>query len=105
MLEFTEIAKQLKVPFTIYADFETYVKPIQTCDIDPNSSHTVNLFKFEPFSFAYQVISSDIKYTKTPILYHGEDIVETFLNMILNGEEEIIKLLQKIEPMKVSEDI
>lgn len=42
ILKFTEIAKQL-LPFIIYADFETYVKPIQTCDLDPNSSHTISL--------------------------------------------------------------
>lgn len=105
VLEFTEIAKQLKVPFAIYADFETYVKPIQTCDLDPNSSHTINLSEFEPCSFAYQVISTDARYTKKPVLYRGEDVVETFLNMILKEEEEILKLLQTIEPMKVSEDI
>ncbi|XP_062569833.1 uncharacterized protein LOC134231854, partial [Saccostrea cucullata] len=105
VLQFTEIAKQLKVPFTIYADFETYVKPIQTCDLDPNSSHTVNLSEFEPCSFAYQVISSDIRYTKKPVLYRGEDVVETFLNMILKEEEEILKLLKRIEPMEISEAI
>lgn len=105
VLQFTEIAKQLKVPFTIYADFETYVKPIQTCDLDPNSSHTVNLSEFEPCSFAYQVISSDIRYTKKPVLYRGEDVVETFLNMILKEEEELLKLLKRIEPMEVSETI
>lgn len=36
ILKFTEIGKQLLVPFIIYADFETYVKPIYTCDLDPN---------------------------------------------------------------------
>lgn len=35
ILKFTDISKQLRVPFVIYADFETYVKPIQTCDLDP----------------------------------------------------------------------
>jgi hypothetical protein len=105
VLQFTEIAKQLKVPFTIYADFETYVKPIQTCDLDPNSSHTINLSEFEPCSFAYQIISTDARYTKKPVLYRGENVVETFLNMILKEEEEIMKLLKKNEPMEVSERV
>ena len=34
-VKFSEIAKQLKAPYIIYADFETFVKPIQTCDLDP----------------------------------------------------------------------
>jgi hypothetical protein len=105
LLQFTETAKQLKVPFTIYADFETFVKPIQTCDLDPNSSHTVNLSEFEPCSFAYQVISTDARYTKKPVLYRGDDVVETFLNMILKEEEEIMKLLKRIEPMEASEEV
>lgn len=49
ILKFTEIGKQLRVPFIIYADFETYVKPIYTCDLDPNLSHTCNLSTFEPW--------------------------------------------------------
>lgn len=61
--------------------------------------------EFEPCSFAYQVISSDIRYTKKPVLYRGENVVETFLNMILKEEEEILKLLKRIEPMEISDAI
>lgn len=66
VLKFIDIAKQLRVPFVIYADFETYVKPIQSCDLDPNSSHTSNISEFKPCGFAYHIVSTDKRYTKPP---------------------------------------
>jgi hypothetical protein len=105
ILKFTEIAKQLRVPFVIYADFETYVKPIQTCDLDPNSSHTSNISEFEPCGFAYHIVSTDRRYTKPPTVYRGNDIVETFMIQLLEEEERIIDLLRRIEPMQINSSI
>lgn len=102
ILKFTDISKQLRVPFVIYADFETYVKPIQTCDLDPNSSHTVNLFEFEACGFAYHIVSTDKRYSKPPSVYRGENVIETFLTQLLEEEERIMKLLHRIEPMQIS---
>ena len=40
MLKFKYYYKSEKVPFVVYADFECFNKPIQTCDPDPESSYT-----------------------------------------------------------------
>ena len=37
MLEFKNYHRSEKVPFIIYADFECYIKPIQSCDPDPKN--------------------------------------------------------------------
>lgn len=105
VLKFTDIAKQLRVPFVIYADFETYVKPIQSCDLDPNSSHTSNISEFKPCGFAYHIVSTDKRYTKPPTVYRGEDIVETFMVRLLEEEERILNLLHIIEPMQINGNI
>lgn len=102
IVKFTEIAKQLKVSFIIYADFETFVKPIQTCDLNPNSSHTSNLSEFEPCGFAYHIVSTDRRYSKPSYVYRGDDVVETFLIRLLEEEERIMDLLHRIEPMQTS---
>lgn len=101
ILKFTEIAKQLHVPFIIYADFETYVKPIQTCDLDPNSSHTINLSEFEPCGFAYHIVCTDKRYSKPPTVYRGDDIIISFMTRLLEEEDRIINLLHRIEPMQI----
>lgn len=104
VLEFSEIAKQLKVPFIIYADFETYVRPIQTCDLDPTSSHTINLSQFDPCGFAFQVVSTDKRYSKSPVIYRGDNVVETFLSALLKEEKAIMDILHQVEPMKISRE-
>lgn len=104
ILKFSEIAKQLRVPFIIYADFETYVKPIYTCDLDPNSSHTCNLSTFEPCGYAYHIVSTDKRYSKSPVVYRGDNIVETFLSNLLEEEDRILHILRRIEPMHMTID-
>lgn len=104
VLEFSEIAKQLKVPFINYADFETYVRPIQTCDLDPSSSHTINLSQFDPCGFAFQVVSTDKRYSNSPVIYRGDNVVETFLSALLQEEKAIMDILHQVEPMKISRE-
>ncbi|KAK3106169.1 hypothetical protein FSP39_014172 [Pinctada imbricata] len=106
VIEFKDIAKQLRVPFVIYADFETYVQPVAQCDdLDPNSSHTINLSKFEPCGFCYQVVSSDDSLTQSPVLYRGEDVVDTLLTRLLAEEERLFKRIKHIEPMQIDMEI
>ncbi|XP_069110136.1 uncharacterized protein [Argopecten irradians] len=54
-LKFEDFRKQMKAPFVIYADFEAFVQPIDTCERDLNSSSTTKTARFEPCGFGYQV--------------------------------------------------
>ena len=40
MLKFKNYHRSEKVPFIIYADLESFIKTIQTCDLDPEISYT-----------------------------------------------------------------
>ena len=53
MLKFKNYHKSEKVPFIVYADFEAYIKPMQSCDQNPESSYTKQYQKHEPSSFCY----------------------------------------------------
>lgn len=65
ILEFNDYAKQLKVPFVIYGDFETFSQRLDIndeyiektcediCDNQAESSNTKILSKLEPCGYAY----------------------------------------------------
>ncbi|XP_060527092.1 uncharacterized protein LOC132702478 isoform X2 [Cylas formicarius] len=55
-LKFEEFEKKLKVPFVVYADFETVMTPLQVeGEPNPDKSFTVKTHIHEPYSFAYYV--------------------------------------------------
>ncbi|XP_030767535.1 uncharacterized protein LOC115891247 [Sitophilus oryzae] len=57
ILKFTNFERKLKVPFVVYADFETILEPIQTeqNELDPEISYTVKTHQHVPYSFAYYI--------------------------------------------------
>ena len=77
MLEFKNYHRSEKVPFIVYADFECYNKPIQSCDPNPESSYTKRYQKHEPSSFCYYIECFDDKVYKPKIVSHtGEDAAQ-----------------------------
>ena len=55
MLAFKNYHRSEKVPFLVYADFECYIKLMQSCDPNPGSSYTKQYQKHEPSSFCYYI--------------------------------------------------
>ena len=45
----------MRVPFVIYADFESRIVPIDTCQPNPNLSYANNCQKHKPIPFSLQV--------------------------------------------------
>ena len=56
-LKFKNFINSEKAPFAIYADFESLIKPLDSCDPDPNESYTKKYQKHEPISFSYYIKS------------------------------------------------
>ena len=54
-LKFSHPERKMRVPFVIYADFESYIKPISTCDPDEKQSFTKKYQKHTPSSFCYYI--------------------------------------------------
>ena len=56
-LNFKNFANSEKAPFTIYADFESLIKPLYNCKPNPSQSYTNKYQKHEPISFTYYIKS------------------------------------------------
>ena len=55
MLKFGNYHRSEKVPFVVYADFESYIKPLDTSEPNPEGSYTKQYEKHEPSSFCYYI--------------------------------------------------
>ena len=55
MLEFKNSHRSEKVPFLVYADFECCIKPVRSCDPNPESSYSKQYQKHDPSSFCYYI--------------------------------------------------
>ena len=55
MLYFKNYYKKLPVPFVVYADFECFTKPMNSCSPNPKDSYYYNYQKHEPSGFFFYV--------------------------------------------------
>ena len=59
MLGFKNYHKQLPIPFVVYADFECFTKPINTCSPNPEKSFNYNYQKHKPSGFCFYIKGMD----------------------------------------------
>lgn len=104
VLQFKDYEKTLKTPFVIYADTETIIKKLDTCQPNPNSSSSTPLTKLEVCGFGYKVVCEDERYTKPAAIYRGNDAGRRLIECLLREEEEIRDILSNIEPMDITEE-
>ena len=95
MLKFKNYHRGEKVLFVIYADFESCIKSIHTCDPNPENSYTKQYQKHEPISFYYYIKSFDSKVDlpKKERSYTGKNAERVFLKCL----EEDIKMIANIQ--------
>ena len=82
-----------KVPYVIYADFESCLEPIATCEPDPEKSYTMNYQKHEANSFNALTVTNDGRYISKS--YRGENATTKFLEYILRHTEELMSIPDK----------
>ena len=96
MLKYKNYHKSEKVPFVVYADFESYIKPLQSCELNPESSYTKQYQKHEPSSFCYYIKCFDDEVYKPKLVsYLGEDAAQKFVEMLEDDIREISNILKK----------
>ena len=66
-----DVQKQLKVPFVIYADFESYLVKCDQQPLNPSISFTQKTQEHKPSGFCYTVVSEVENYDTPPIVYRG----------------------------------
>ena len=102
ILKFKNFQHQLPVPFIIYADFESVTCKIDTCDNDLHTSSTVKYQKHEPCSFGYKIVSMESKYCKPTVIYRGPNVINHFIESLMEEGKEIQHILSNIQPMNLS---
>ena len=99
MLKFKNYHRGEKVPFIIYADFESCIKSIHTCDLNPENSYTKQYQKHEPISFYYYIkcFDSEVYLLVKERSYTGKNAERVFLKYL----EEDIKMIANIQKKEI----
>ena len=108
ILNFKNHFKKLPIPFVIYADFECFTKPINSCQPNSNKSYTETYQKHEPSGYALYLKGLDgIEVNFKPIVYtkktEDEDISEKFIKHVRKLTHMIYrKYYSKPKPLKLT---
>ena len=96
-LKFDKFLNTEKAPFVIYADFESLIKPLKSCDPNPNQSYTNKHQIHKPISFTYYIKSFNESVYKSKIEKYtqekeeGPDAMLTFIKRL---EEDVRKIAE-----------
>ena len=93
MLCFNNYHKKLPIPFVVYADFECFTKPVNTCSPNPEYSYNYHYQKHEPSGFCFYIkgivpdtMFEPIIYTKTK---STDDIAVIFVSKLAKVTNKI----------------
>ena len=103
-LRFTDISKQLKSPYAVYADFESILEKIHGCQPDPQKSSTIKLAMHTPSGFTYKVVGLTDDITEDHVTYRGDNAAEVFVEHMVRLEEKLGQRVAKSKPMVMSEE-
>ena len=81
-----------KVPFAIYADFESFIVPCHRCDAPPHTSSTTTESLHLPSGFSYLIVDHERNIFKPQVVYRGENVIETFLDRLIVEERELYRI-------------
>ena len=96
ILKFKHHFKKLSLPFIIYADFECFTIPVNSCQPNPEKSFTKTYQKHEPSGFCLYLKTLDGMSTNfKPIVYTkktpDEDISKKFIKHVVKLTHKIYK--------------
>lgn len=103
-LSFSNWTHSLKVPFVVYADFESLLRKVNTCqpperDLDGNEKPYTNQYqKHEPTSFCYYIKYQNEDY-KPPVEYFGDDAAKVFYESLRKEAFKISRTYEDPVPM------
>ena len=102
-LKFKNFRYSEKAPFAIYADFESLIKNMDSCDPDPNKSYTKKYQKHEPISFSYYIKSFNESVYESRVRGYiktkpeDPDAMDVFIKWL----EDDVKDIANIKPKKI----
>ena len=106
-LHFKNYYKQLPVPFVVYADFECFTKPMNSCSPNPKDSYNYNYQLHEPSGFCFYVKGIVPSIHITPITYTKTSEDENIAKVFVEKLEEVTKgiyndFYKRFKPLKMS---
>ncbi|XP_074036831.1 uncharacterized protein [Leptinotarsa decemlineata] len=108
ILKFENIEKQLRVPFTVYGDFESILKPLHTNEPNPAKSFTNRTYLHEPYAFSYFIKCSFDDSISKFVLYRGADASKVFISKleadVTNIYHKYLKNIVPMNPLTVEEE-
>ena len=94
ILKFQNHFKKRPIPFAIYADFECFTMPVNSCQPNPNKSHTQGYQKHEPSGYCLYLKGLDgLNVNFKPIVYTKKTSDEGISKRFI---KHVIKLTHKI---------
>ena len=104
-VEFAGHSKTIRCPYSIYADFECFTKPVSKCTKAPDQSYTDKYQKHEASGFmVYVVGDKDTPQQFKPYEYRGADAVTKFIEVMRDFETKILSHIKKNTPMMMTAD-
>ena len=108
-LFFKNYYKQLPIPFVVYADFECFTKPMNSCSPNPKNSYNYNYQKHEPSGFCFYAKCIVPKIHIKPIIYtktsEDEDIAKVFVEKLTELTKGIYNdFYSRPKPLRLTRD-
>src|SRR5579863_966336 len=97
MLKFKRYHCSMRVPFIIYADFESFIKPIDSCLPNGGKSYTHKYQKHAPSSFCYYVKCFDdaVYSQKKPVVFTAKSENDDVAQIFVDSLEKKIRKIRK----------
>ena len=93
---------QFKVPFIMYADFESILKPIQGAKNNPNMSSTRRVNLHVPSGWCLHSKFAYGKVNNPTTQYRGADCVEKFCEKIISGAKRLYSSFPEVPMVKLT---
>ena len=95
-ISFKHFENGQRVPFMVYADLESLLKPISGCKPNPEISSTTKYQKHEPISFSYYIKYFDDNVCDLePRTYTGKDAIKEFIEGLEKDIKRVCNIRKK----------
>ena len=102
-LLFTKIEYQERLPFCIYADFESLLESKEMAEKNPSRSWTERYQEHIPCGFGMHTVCTDKRSHSKPKIYFGKDSAEKFIDCVQRETRIVRKFLEnKIDMERLS---
>ena len=94
-IKFKNFERKIKLPFMIYADFESILVPEDNGKKNPNESCINKYQKHVACRYGYKLVCVDDKFSKPFKSYLGEDAVYNFISSIIEESKYCSNVIKK----------